>query len=63
MNATELSTLFFYVYLFLRKRERETAGKGGAEREWGAQRIRSRLCADSSKPEAGLELTNRKLTT
>ena len=38
---------------------------GGAEREAG-QMIRSRLCADSSEPDAGhagLELTNHEIMT
>ena len=39
--------------------ERVQAGKGKRE----GQRIRSRLCADSSEPDVGLELTNREIVT
>ena len=46
------------VYLFL---ERESTSGAGTER--GGQRIRSRLCADSSKPDAGLELMNCEIMT
>ena len=35
---------------------------GGAERE-GKQRIPSRLCADSSEPDVGLELMNCEIMT
>ena len=34
---------------------------GGVERK--GQRIRSRLCADSSEPDVGLELTNCEIMT
>ena len=52
--------VFLNVYLFiLREREKEQ-GRG---RKRGRERISSRLCAVSSKPDAGLELTNCKIMT
>ena len=52
----------FLSFLFERERERGTsASGGGAER--GGQRIPSRLCADSSEPDVGLELRNREIVT
>ena len=36
--------------------------RGEAERE-REQRIQSRLCADSSEPDAELEFTNREIMT
>ena len=36
---------------------------GEAEREMGRESIQSRLCTDSSEPDAGLELTNHKIMT
>ena len=50
----------FNVYLFLREREGVRAGEGQRERK---TEVQSRLGADSSGPDAGLELTNREITT
>ena len=53
---------FLFVYLnafYLVLRERESVSRGGAEREGD----RRSLCADISKPDAGLELTNREILT
>ena len=41
--------------------ERGSASGGGAKRGRGGQRSRSRLCTDSSKPDAGLELTSHEI--
>ena len=38
-------------------------GGGRAERARDRERIPSRLCTVSSKPEAGLELTNHEIMT
>ena len=42
-------------------RERERAGREGAERERGRERIPSKLCAVSTKSNVGLEPTNREI--
>ena len=47
--------------LFLREREREY--EQGRGRERGRHRIHSRLQAVSTEPDAGLEPTNREITT
>ena len=51
-----------FIY-FERERERESAHMcvigGGTARE--GERIPSRLCAVSTKPDAGLNLTNREI--
>ena len=47
----------FLMFTFERKSE---WGKG---KERGERRIQSRLCADSSKPDAGLKLTNHEIVT
>ena len=52
---------FIFIYLSVHLFLRESTSKGGAER--GGQRIWSRLCADSSEPDVGLELTNCEVTT
>ena len=49
--------MFIYLKERERERERESTSRGGAER------IPSRLCADSREPEAGLELTNTEIMT
>ena len=48
-------------YLFLREKKREH--KQGRGRDRGGQKIRSRPCADSREPDAGLEPTTYKITT
>ena len=53
----------FYVFLRERKRERVRVSRGEAERERGGQRIPGRLRADSTEPDAGLELTNCEIVT
>ena len=55
---------FFNVYFFIFARERERASEhygGGAE--IGGQRIWSLFRADSTEPDAGLELTNCEIVT
>ena len=42
-------------------RERERESMGGAERE--TERIPSRLCTVSAKPNMGLKLTNHEIMT
>ena len=54
------------VYLFFereRKREWESEHKHVGEGQRGGERIWSRLCADSSEPNVGLEPTNHKIMT
>ena len=54
----------FYIYLFLRDRVRQSEGGGGAEREGDTEsEAGSRLSAFSPEPDAGLELTNRRIVT
>ena len=52
------------IYLFLREGGESMSG-GGAERERQRQRQRipSRLCVDSTEPDAGLHFTNREILT
>ena len=53
---------FFYVYLFLRKRQ--SVSGGGAEREGDPEsEAGSRLRAVSTEPHAGLELGSREIMT
>ena len=55
---------FFYMYLFLRDRERQSTSWGGAERKGDTEsEAGSRLRAVSTEPHAGLELTNREIMT
>ena len=52
----------FVFVLFLRERERTS--RGGAEREGDTEsEAGSGLRAVSTEPDAGLELTNREITT
>ena len=44
----------FFQYLFLGECKQERGG---------GQRIRGGVCADSSEPEVGLEITNREIVT
>ena len=50
------------IYL-LRDRERESASRGGAERERGRERISSQFCSVSTEPDARLDLRNHKIMT
>ena len=52
-------SLHFFMWLVLRDR----VSGGGAERGSGAERIGSGLLANSTEPDAELELTNREITT
>ena len=55
---------FFNVYSFLRDRERQSASRGGAERQGDTEsEAGSRPRAVSTEPDAGLELTNREIMT
>ena len=55
---------FFNVYLFLRDSERQSASRGGAEREGDAEsEAGSRLRTVSTEPDAGLDLTNCEIMT
>ena len=50
------------IYLFILRESEHKQGRsrgGGRERE--RERIPSRLCTVSAEPNAGLELTNRKI--
>ena len=50
----------------MRERERQSASRGGAERERDTQNLKasgSRLRAVSTKPDVGLELMNHEITT
>ena len=59
-----LFKIFFNVSLFLRDRERQSMSRGGAETEGDTEpEAGSRLRAVSTEPDAGLELTNREITT
>ena len=57
--------LLIFLKLFLKfiyfERETERANRGRAER--GRDRIPSRLCAVSTKPNVGLEITNCEIMT
>ena len=55
---------FFNVYFFLRKREREQAGKGQREKEtqnW--KQAPSRLCTVNTESNVGLEPTDCEIMT
>ena len=55
---------FYYVSLFLRGRERQQEQGRGRETEGDTEsEAGSRLRAVSTKPDAGLELTNHKIMT
>ena len=55
---------FFNVYLFLRQRETECKRGRGREREGDTEsETASRLQADSTEPDVGLEHTNREIMT
>ena len=56
-----LSFNFVNISFWARKRECAHLSEGGAERE--GDRIRSKLCAVSAKPDAGLEPTNCAIVT
>ena len=51
---------FFNVYLFILKERVFEQGRGT---EMGRERIPSRLCAVSTEPDAGLDLTNHEIMT
>ena len=58
--------IFFNVNLFLRerKRVRQSASRGGAEREGDTEsEAGSRLQAVGAEPDVRLELTNREIMT
>ena len=60
----ELLSFFLNMYLFLRDRERQSTSRGGAESKGDTEsEAGSRLRAVSTEPDAGLELTNREITT
>ena len=49
--------------IFEREGEHVRTGTRVGEGKKGGQRIQSRICADSSEPNVGLELTNHKIMT
>ena len=54
----------FFKYIFLRERQRRNMSRGRAEREGDTEsEADSRLRAVSTEPDAGLNLTNREITT
>ena len=55
-----LRMIFFMFYLYIL---REIEHKQGRGRQRGRERIPSRLCTVSIEPDAGLESTNREITT
>ena len=56
--------IFFYIYLFLIDRERQSRSGGGAEREGNTEsEAGSRLWGVSSEPDTGLEPTNHEIMT
>ena len=55
---------FFYVYSFLKDRERQNTSRGGVEREGDTESEAGfRLLAVSREPDEGLELTNHEIMT
>ena len=55
---------YFSVCLLLRETERQSVGRGGAEREEDTEsEAGSRLQAVSTEPDAGLELVNCEIRT
>ena len=55
---------FNFLCLFTSERERESAHRGGAEREGDTKsKEGSRLWAVSTEPDMGLELTNHEIMT
>ena len=56
--------IFFNVYLLLRDRETQSMSRGRVERGGDTQsEAGSRLCAVSTEPDMGLELTNCEIMT
>ena len=47
----------------MKKRERVSTSRGGAERERERERIPSRLHTVSTEPDVRLDLTNREIMT
>ena len=65
-TASLIEEIFLFclnVYLFLRERERESTSMSWRGAGRGGQRIQSGLCADSTEPDAGLELMNCEIVT
>ena len=58
-------SLIFFKYLFISwETERQSASRGGAEREGDTEsEAGSRLRAVSTEPDAGLKLTDREIVT
>ena len=55
---------FFFKYLFLRERQRQSVSRGGAEREGDTElEAGSRLQAVSTEPDVGLKLTDCEIMT
>ena len=56
--------IFFNVFIYFWERARQSSSRGGAEREGDPEyEAGSRLWAVSTKPDAGLELTNCEIMT
>ena len=69
-DGLELHAVFFffsnvfYFFIYFWDRERQSMNVGGAEREGDTEsETGSRLRAISPEPDAGLELTDRKIVT
>ena len=58
-SRVECSSIFKCLFIF----EGDRACQQGRGREKGGQTVRSRLCADSREPDAGLKPTNLEVTT
>ena len=60
LNYFIVSIIFFCVFIFERDTDRQSASRGGAQREGDTEaEAGSWLRAVSTEPDAGLELTNR----
>ena len=63
ISGAFLKKIFFDVYLFLREERERDRVPGGRGRVRGRQRLRSRLHAVSTEPDAGLELMDHEIMT
>ena len=56
LSASTFNSFFLSLFIYF-ERDRDSMSRGGAERE------RGRICAISSEPDVGLELTNQEIMT